>query len=212
MTNFSDLAFSRRSIRKFQDRAILLSDIEAAIKVAGSAPSGCNSQCWKFIIIKDKAIMDKIVEAVMQKITEIITAQEVEVPEGYFAYKRKQDSFFTKAPVVVAVFMTRLWYYDRLLSLALKRQGLTDEEMMRFLANPDLLSIGAAVQNFLLAVHEKGYGACWMSEPAIAGAAINQILQVPLDQKFVSLIPIGFPAYTPREKKLKDFNEICLSI
>jgi len=50
MNGFSDLVFTGRSIRKFQERDIPLSDIKAAIKAAAGAPSGDNSQCWNFII------------------------------------------------------------------------------------------------------------------------------------------------------------------
>jgi hypothetical protein len=46
-----------------------------------------------------------------------------------------------------------------------------------------------------------------MNEPAIAGKKANSILGVSEELKFMSLIPIGFPAYTPRDKTMKDFNQ-----
>ena len=126
--------------------------------------------------------------------------------------KRKMLGFFAKAPVVIAVFMTRLDFYDPTFISALKAQGYTDKQTMDMFANPDLLSIGAAVQNLLLAVHEKGYGACWMNEPAIAGEEINKILDIPQEHRFISLIPIGFPAYTPKGKKMKELEEVYSEI
>jgi nitroreductase len=56
--------------------------------------------------------------------------------------------------------------------------------------------------------HEKGYGACWMNEPAIAEAEINRILSVPPEERLISLIPVGYPAYTPRAKEMKDLTEV----
>jgi nitroreductase len=61
-----------------------------------------------------------------------------------------------------------------------------------------------AITNMLL----KGYGACWMNEPAIAGAEIIRILEVPPDERFISLIPVGYPAYTPRTKEMKDLAKV----
>jgi nitroreductase len=212
MAEFSTLALTRRSIRKFQERDIPLSEIEDFIKIAVSAPSGCNSQCWKFIAIKDKTILEQIAEAAMQKITEIIAVLQPAPPAEYLVSKRKAVSLFTKAPVVVAVFLTDYQYYDPVLESAFKAQGFNNQAMMKFFACPDILSIGAAVQNLLLAIHEKGYGACWMNEPAIAGTEINKILKIPLEYQFMSIIPVGFPAYTPREKKLKEFREIYASM
>jgi len=95
--------------------------------------------------------------------------------EDYLNSKRKAVSFFAKAPLVIAVFMTKAEFYDKTMVLALKEQGLDDEDIMELFANYDLLSIGAAVENLLLAVQEKGYGACWMNEPAIAAERIKEI-------------------------------------
>lgn len=208
MSLFSKLAEGRRSIRKFTDQEIPLEDVQDIIRTATTAPSGCNSQCWKFILVKDKSLVNAIADAVVDKVEALVKSNVHELPHQYLSSKRKMLTFFTKAPVVLAVFMTKLDYYDPLLISALKAQGYTDENVMELFAYPDLLSIGAAIQNLLLAVHEKGYGACWMSEPAIAGEEINRILGVPLDNKFVSLIPIGMPAYSPKDKKLKALEDI----
>ena len=59
MNDFLDLASTRRSIRKYQDKDIPNEDIQYFIDAAVSAPSGCNSQCWRFIAIKDKDIIIK---------------------------------------------------------------------------------------------------------------------------------------------------------
>lgn len=208
MMDFSKLALGRRSIRKFEDREIPLSDVREFIRIAVSAPSGCNSQCWKFVAITDKTVIRKIADAVIKKAEDILSIKAQELSENYLLSKRKLVSFFTGAPVVIAVFMTHLEYYDPTFIDALAKRGYNHDQIMQLFAYPDILSIGAAIQNLLLAVQEKGYGACWMNEPAIAGEEIGKILGVPDDNKFMSLIPIGIPAYTPKEKKMKDFDEV----
>jgi nitroreductase len=131
-----------------------------------------------------------------------------ELSQDYLSSKRTMISFFAKAPVVIAVFMTKADFYDPILISALKERGFDDEDIMKIFANYDLLSVGAAVQNMLLAIHEKGYGACWMNEPAIAGTEINEVLNVPLDHRFISIVPVGIPAYAPRNKKMKNMDEV----
>ena len=208
MNGFLDLALSRRSIRKFEAKEIPNEEIEYFIKAAVSAPSGCNSQCWRFVAIKNKDIIRQLEEVVINKVESILKVSRVEVSEDYLTSKRNAVSFFAKAPVVIAVFMTGVKYYDPKFIEVLKEQGYDEEGIMKLFANYDLLSIGAAVQNMLLAIHEKGYGACWMNEPAIAGAEINKLLNVPLNQRFISLVPVGYPAYTPREKEIKGLAEV----
>ena len=75
-----------------------------------------------------------------------------------------------------------------------------------------MLSVGAAIQNMLLAIHQKGYGACWMNEPVIAAKEIHTLLNVPEEHRFISLIPVGDPAYIPRHKDMKPFDEIFKSL
>lgn len=208
MNNFLDLASTRRSIRKYQDKDIPNEDIQYFIDAAVSAPSGCNSQCWKFIAIKDRDIINKIESAVLAKVESILEIKKDEIPQDYISSKNKMVSFFKKAPVIIAVFMTKAEFYDPIFISALKEHGYNDHDIMNLFANYDLLSIGAAIQNMLLAIHEKGYGACWMNEPAIAGKEINEVLGVSPEQKFISIIPIGIPAYTPKNKAMKDMNEV----
>lgn len=208
MENFFNLASTRRSIRKFENKDIPQSDIQYFIDAAITAPSGCNSQCWRFVAIKDRCTINKIEEAVIGKTEEILKIKGNNLSEEYLISKKKMVSFFTKAPVVIAVFMTETKFYDATFISALKENGYTDKGIMDVFANYDLLSVGAAIQNMLLAIHEKGYGACWMNEPAIAGEEINRILGEPLEHKFVSLVPVGIPAYTPRSKQLKDISEV----
>lgn len=211
MGSFLDLALGRRSIRKYENSDIPDEDVEYFIKSAVTAPSGCNSQCWRFVAIKDKAVMESLVQAVIHKTEELLSARKDLVTEQYISSKRRMVSFFANAPLVIAVFMTHLEYYDTIEISALEAQGYDHEGIMKLFAYPDVLSIGAAVQNLLLAVHEKGYGACWMNEPAIAGEEINKILGIPLANRFMSLIPIGFPAYTPRKKEMKPMSEVLSS-
>lgn len=208
MNTFLDLARSRRSIRKFTKKEIPAEDLEYFIQAAVSAPSGCNSQCWRFVAVKDRETITQIKTVVIQKIEAVLAVKRHELTEEYWAAKRKAAGFFATAPLVVAVFMTKAKFFDPNLIAALKEQGYDEAGIIRLYANYDLLSVGAAIQNMLLAIHEKGYGACWMNEPAIAGAEINRILGIPSDERFISLIPVGYPAYTPRTKEMKDLAQV----
>lgn len=208
MQNFLELASTRRSIRKFTEQSIPAGDVEYMIRAAVHAPSGCNSQCWKFVAVTDKSVIAQMEQAVADKVADLLALKKNELTEEYLSAKKKMATFFTKAPVVVGVFMTEAEFYDQTFVSALKDQGIDDEGFMKLMGHFDLLSIGAAVQNLLLAAHEKGYGACWMNEPAIAGEAINRILGVSPEARLLSLIPIGHPAYMPREKTMKDWDEV----
>lgn len=206
MENFYELASKRRSIRKYEDREIPLNDIEYFIKSAVTAPSGCNSQCWKFVAVKSKNIIHQLAEAVKEANDTFY--ENLVDDQKYIESKGKAATFFKNAPLVIAVFMSKLEYYDPKTIEIFHQKGYDHTAMMAKMSYPDVLSVGAAVQNMLLAIQERGYGACWINEPTIAGVTINNILGVSEELKFMSLISIGYPAYTPRNKSMKEINQI----
>lgn len=53
---------NRKSVRDFQDRDVSEKLIETLIEVANNAPSACNLQLWKFIIVKDQKIKNRLVD------------------------------------------------------------------------------------------------------------------------------------------------------
>jgi nitroreductase len=206
MDSFYELASKRRSIRKYESRDIPVEDIGYFIKAAVAAPSGCNSQCWEFIAVKNKEVINKLAETVAE--ANNVFYENTSVDQKYIENKAKAATFFKNAPLIIAVFMSKLVHYDPKTVEVYNQKGYDHTSMMAEMSNPDILSIGAAVQNMLLAIHEKGYGACWMNDPTIAGVKINNILGVSEADKFMSLISIGVPAYAPREKAMKSMNEI----
>jgi len=57
---FFDLVKKRRSIRKYKPRLVSDRDIEYILNAARLAPSSKNRQCWKYVVVKDKKIIEKI--------------------------------------------------------------------------------------------------------------------------------------------------------
>lgn len=55
-----EMLLSRRSIRRFKDEDVSIDLVLKAIDVARYAPSSKNSQPWRFIIINDKNLLDKL--------------------------------------------------------------------------------------------------------------------------------------------------------
>ena len=58
--NFTELAKNRRSVRKYMNKLIKHDNLELCVEAARYAPSACNSQPWKFIIVNNSPEIDKI--------------------------------------------------------------------------------------------------------------------------------------------------------
>ena len=60
---FSELVTIRQSVRKYQNRPVEREKIDVLIEAVRLAPSACNSQPWKLIIIDEPELKDKVAHA-----------------------------------------------------------------------------------------------------------------------------------------------------
>lgn len=57
-----DAIKGRRSIRKYRDTPVREEDLLAVLEAARWAPSWANSQCWRFIVVRDAAVKAQLSE------------------------------------------------------------------------------------------------------------------------------------------------------
>ena len=63
MTDFKTLAQMRRSHRKFTDQEIDGEDVKTIIRAALMAPTSKGQRAWQFIVVDDKADLEKLSDA-----------------------------------------------------------------------------------------------------------------------------------------------------
>lgn len=63
-----ELIISRQSDRKYSDKPVEKEKLERIIEAGRMAPSACNAQPWKFIIVDDPTIRKKVAEAASAKL------------------------------------------------------------------------------------------------------------------------------------------------
>jgi nitroreductase len=63
-----DLIIRRQSDRKYSNRLIETEKLERIIEAGRMAPSACNAQPWKFIIVTDPKLIEQIAEAASAKL------------------------------------------------------------------------------------------------------------------------------------------------
>jgi len=63
-----DLIISRQSDRKYSDEQIDNEKLARIIEAGRMAPSACNSQPWKFIVVTDRELISRVAEAASAKL------------------------------------------------------------------------------------------------------------------------------------------------
>ncbi len=67
MQPFDDLVRGRRSIRRFTTREVEAEKLQQLLEAARWAPSWGNSQCWRFIVIKEQGSKEKLSQLLTRK-------------------------------------------------------------------------------------------------------------------------------------------------
>lgn len=65
--NFQELIEQRQSVRRYQDKPVEKEKLQQIIKAVHLAPSACNSQPWKLIIVDDPELKNNVAKATFSK-------------------------------------------------------------------------------------------------------------------------------------------------
>jgi|Deesub1362B_J571_1020462.scaffolds.fasta_scaffold00065_15 nitroreductase len=198
---------TRRSVREFSDEDIPKEDILKIINAARMAPSGHNVQPWHFLVVKKKETLEEMAKVVEDSIEKIRAETKDEDLKRRLEFLKPFSIFFKNAPVVVVVLTDCFSYRDRILQHYMN-SGFSEFEANKKRGFPYIQSVGAAIQNLLLAAHALGYGACWMTMPLIAREELERILRIKADWDIIALIPIGKPVKVPKMPIKKSLEEI----
>ncbi|EKE03280.1 MAG: Nitroreductase family protein [uncultured bacterium] len=181
---------TRLSVRKFKPDVPPLEDINTVINAARLAPSASNAQMWHYVVIYDTEIKSRMKQAIIESYDEIKKWEESKGFEDRIEYYKQYSLFFTDAPVNIAVLMEPK---SSVITDLMKKKGFSEKEIERRRPHPDLLSIGASIENLSLAAHAIGYGTCWLTAPIYAYEKLEEILNIKPPYQLVSLLCMGRP-------------------
>ena len=177
--SFYEVMAQRRSVRDFSDRSVPRECIAAAIRTAGTAPSGANRQPWQFVAVDDPTLKREIREAAEEE--ERTTYEERMSDEWREALAPLgtdwRKPFLETAPWLVVCFAKP---YD------------VDEDGSKTTNYYVQESVGIACGMFITALHQMGL-ATLTHTPAPMGF-LNDLLERPSNERPYILFPVGYPA------------------
>jgi coenzyme F420-0:L-glutamate ligase/coenzyme F420-1:gamma-L-glutamate ligase len=196
MNTLIDAITKRRSIRKYTTRKVSKETCDEILEAATWAPSAHNAQPWRFTVLTEASTKEALAGAMAKAWIEDINKKNTS-PEFSQKLVSRSIERFTTAPVVVVACVT----------MAELPKPVEDgrREIERDLA---LQSLGAAIENLLLAVHSKGLGACWYCAPIFCKDVVKEILRLPTSFEPQALVTIGYPSEIPATPKREPFQDI----
>ena len=175
-----EAVMNRRSVRKYKDTPVPREVLEQLLETACWAPSAENMQPWYFVALTQQEDI-RLLQETMEQVSEEMKPHLEELYPRHPRIVKDVTGFLRRlggAPVYVLVFLQQDY-------------GPVRDSMLE--------STAAAIQNLLLAAHEKGLGTCWVNAATGLGfAPALRELFAPEKGEFVSLVTLGYPDQTPR--------------
>jgi len=186
--NTLDAIAVRRSIRQFKDTPILDDVLRTILKAATQAPSGKNRQPWRFIVITG----DRRSE--MVRVMRDGIAKAKERGEG-LGSAESSARIMEQAPVTVFVFNPHGSHPYLAHSIG---------EMFDDLVN--VQSIGAAIQNMLLAAQDLGIGSLWICDVFYAYDELCAWLGEQCEM--IAAVSFGYPGERPNARPRRSVSKV----
>lgn len=196
--NLLALIHSRRSIRKFAEKAVSRDDLARVFEAARWAPSNHNRQPWRFLVLEDR----ERIQALARSIGEQLAGKLKSLPATVGAYAGELAHYatvFSGAPVLIVALHKQPVSVSATLLEGVPNAGLVSGEP---------LSVAMAVQNLLLAAHALGLGTCVLTAPLLAPEAVAAGLPLPAGFDLTCFVALGYPAESPAPPRRKILAQI----
>lgn len=180
---YNELLIKRRSIRKFQNKEVPMDMIISMVKESTLAPSAGNEQPWKFIIVNDKDMINRISSECKKNFLERIENNPADYAKKY--QKMLSNEAFN------------IFYHAPALLLILGETGMKNL----------YVDCALAASYLMMSATSSGLGTCWVNfGTAIHDPEMKEELGIPENHTIVAPIAIGFPEKIPAIPKRKEPN------
>lgn len=178
---------NRRSIRKYKADPVDDKKINAILEAGRWAPSWANTQCWRFVVVRDPKVKAGIADSLMK-----IKLPDREIPNpGAIA--------MNTVPVVIVV------------CAEIGKSGGKPGPGGGYVTDKGdwfMFDTALAVQNMVLAAHAQGLGTVIIG--AFDAAKAEKAINVPEGYRIVTFFPVGVPDQAGKTPPRKELSEIVI--
>jgi F420 biosynthesis protein FbiB-like protein len=176
-----DFLAARRSIRSFTSEPVARTDLDALVEAACIAPAPHHSRPWRFVVIDGAQEKAALARGMGERWRADLEADGVPAARIDELVSASHAKLFAPPALVVGCLT-----WDGL-------DRYPDERRRRAEWGMALLSLGAAVENLMLAAPRRGLATCWVAAPIFCPEAARDALALPDEWLPHALVMIGYP-------------------
>lgn len=199
--------YTRRSVRLYRDKQVPEYLVRRVLEAGRYAPSAGNTQGWRFVVVRDAAVIEDMTKLVQQRLGLVSGLLDYTRPNGKavrfvterLMRLRPNDLHPTPLAAFSAIADGRLGVWHGAPTVILL---LAD---MRGAGSP-MLDLGIAGQNMVLAAHSMGLGTCWVSFSKLLETSpkFKKLFEIKHPYRLATSIALGYPrgqpdGFVPRE-------------
>ena len=183
-------------------REISRERIRQLVDLACQAPSNFNRQPWTFIVLDERPWIDALL-ALLRRGVDTVEARDAS-GRLYNLLDHVREWLYpldSSVAVVLALYKPSPEIVDEQISSVLDGGSID-----RY--NPNLIALGMAIQNLLLAAEAQGIGACMHSGPLpFLRGALNRLLGLHERMELAGLISMGYPDESPAQPRRRPLEK-----
>ena len=198
-TDLHNFLQTRRSVRRFKPDAVPDSVIKKILTTATFAPSAHNRQPWRFVVLMDVPVKEKLADAMAMDFQRDLEHDGLPSEQIQAQVKRSKKRI-TSAPLLIMLCldMSEMDVYPD----AKRKKA---EYLMA------VQSTANAGMQLLLAAHAEDLGGVWVCSPLFTQETVQKVLELPKSWEPQGMFYMGYPEVIPEARERKTLMSIAVS-
>ncbi len=194
----ADVPLARRTIRAFTAEPVDAGAVRRAVAAALTAPAPHHSEPWRFVILETAAARTRLVGAMRE--AWIADLRRDGFTEEQITRRLRRGDVLRLAPLIIVPCLVTDAAHDY-----------PDERRSRSEQAMFTVSMGAAVQNLLVALAVDGLGSAWISSTLFCQEVAARSMGLPDGWRPMGAIAVGHPAEQARPRPPRDPGDFILT-
>jgi coenzyme F420-0:L-glutamate ligase/coenzyme F420-1:gamma-L-glutamate ligase len=195
----ADVIPARRTVREFSAAPVPAEAVRRAVAAAVTAPAPHHSQPWRFAVVESAQARTRLLDEMLAAWQADLAADGL-TPEQIDRRVQRGEPL-RKAPLIIVPCL-----------VAEAAHAYPDVHRNAAERTMFVVSMGAAVENLLVALAVEGLGSCWVSSTLFCQDVAVAALGLPAGWEPMGAIGVGHPAVPAADRPDRDPDEFTLRL